>query len=544
VLFASLRGYRLAWLSADVLAGLLLAVLAIPSQMATARLAQMPPEAGIVAFIAGSLVFAVFGRNRFLSVGADSTIAPIFAVTIAGLAAPDTREYGLLLGLVALLVGALLVAAGTLHAEWISDLLSIPVTVGFLAGIAIQITISQLPSLLGVSVTQTAAIPRLGEVIRAIPHANAVDFGIGIGVLALMLIARAENSKIPGTAIALVLAGIATVFFHLHVAVVGALTARLPQFTLPAPSDAHLGQIIPLAIVIAVVCTVQTVTTLRIFRSEKGIVNPSRDLAATGAGSLVAGFFGAFPVDASPPLTALRQSTGARSQLAGLVALFVAILYAIFGGSLTRYVPVAAFAGVLIYIASQVLRWGEIRRIFRESRLESLLVLLAAVLVVALPINVGMMLSILLSLLYGVYVMLRPPCGELVHVPDTTIWWPPSAQEKGERIPGVVVFAPSAPLYFMNARYITERLGAAVELVENTVKTVVIECSGVTDIDYTGAHVSKAAVRSLQERGLKVGIARLSDLRAVEIATRSGLLEQIGSDHVFKSVDEAVQALS
>lgn len=527
-----------------MLAGLLLAVLAIPSQMATARLAQMPPEAGIIAFVAGGLAFAIFGRNRFLSVGADSTIAPIFAVTVAGLAAPGSREYVLLVGLVALFVGVLLVGAGVAHAEWVSDLLSIPVTVGFLAGIAIQITIAQLPSLLGINVTQTAAIPRLAEVARSLPHANIADFGIGASVLALMLIARAESSKIPGTAIALVLAGIAASLFHLHVAVVGALQAQLLRITLPVPSNPHLEQTIPVAIVVAVVCTVQTVTTLRIFRSEKGIIDPSRDLAATGAGSLVAGFFGGFAVDASPPRTAILQSTGARSQLAGLIALLLAVLYVLFGSRLTAYVPEAAFAGVLIYIATQTLRWGDVRRIAKESRLELALVVLAAALVVALPINIGMMLSILLSLLYGVYVMLRPPCVELVHVPNTTIWWPPSEQEKGERIPGVVVFAPSAPLYFMNSRYITERLGRAVEDAEKPVKIVVIEGSGITDIDYTGAHVSKAAIRALQAHGITVGIARLSDVRALDIATRSGLLAQIGTGRVFKSVDEAIQALS
>jgi sulfate permease, SulP family len=544
VLFASFRGYRLAWLSADLLAGLLLAFLAVPEQIATAHLAQMPPVAGIVAFVAGTTAFAVFGRNRFLSVGADSTIAPIFAATVAGLATPGTREYVLLVGLIALFVGALLVAAGALHAEWVSDLLSIPVTIGFLAGIAIHITIGQLPALLGISITHRPELSSLLEVVRDLPRTNVVDFGIGIGVLALMLAAHAKNSKIPGTAIALVLAGIATVLFRLHVATLGALKTGLPHFAVPAPGSAHLEQTIPLAIVLAVVCTVQTVTTLRIFRSEKGIVDPSPDLAATGAGSLVAGFFGAFPLDASPPRTAILQSAGARSQLAGLIAIAIAVLYVAFGSGLTRYVPVAAFAGVLIYIATQIFRWGEMRRIARESRLEMLLVILAAALVIALPINVGMMLSILLSLLYGVYVMLRPPCVELVHVPDTTIWWPPSKHEKGESIPGVVVFSPSAPLYFMNVRYITERLHAAVEDAQSTVKVVVIECSGVTDIDYTGAHVAKSAVGALQERGIKVGIARLSDLRAIAIATRSGLLPQIGADNVFKSVDEAVQALS
>jgi len=140
-IFASLRGYRIEWLSRDLVAGLMLAAIAIPGQLATARLAGMPPETGIYAFVVGSMAFAIFGANRFMSVGADSTIAPIFAGGLASIALASGHGHAQLTPLFALLVGALLIAIGLLRAGWLATLLSVPVTTGFLAGIAVHIVV-------------------------------------------------------------------------------------------------------------------------------------------------------------------------------------------------------------------------------------------------------------------------------------------------------------------------------------------------------------------------------------------------------------------
>src|SRR5262249_4442946 len=160
-LFASLRGYRMAWLPRDLVAGLMLATIAIPGQIATARLAGMPPETGIYAFVAGSLAFAAFGPNRFMSVAADSTIPPIFARGVASLAPLGSPRYADLVILLTLMVGAILVVIGLLRAGWLATLLSIPVTTGFLAGIAIHIGVGELPTLLGIPEERGSLVVRL-----------------------------------------------------------------------------------------------------------------------------------------------------------------------------------------------------------------------------------------------------------------------------------------------------------------------------------------------------------------------------------------------
>ena len=163
----SLASYRTSFLTRDLIAGLTLAAIAIPEQMATARLGGFSPEVGFFAFLAGSLAFAVFGSNRFLSCGADSTVAPIFAGTLALLAAPGSAEYAALAAALALMVGLLLVAGGIFRLGWIADLLSIPVTIGFLAGISVHILVSQLPTVLGLPAPDGKLLQRIADLAGA-----------------------------------------------------------------------------------------------------------------------------------------------------------------------------------------------------------------------------------------------------------------------------------------------------------------------------------------------------------------------------------------
>src|SRR6202047_3403959 len=188
--FRSLHGYRIQFLSHDLFAGLTLAAIAIPEQMATARLGEFTPQIGFFAFLAGSLAFAAFGSNRFLSCGADSTITPIFAGGLAALAAFGSPEYLMLAAALALMVGLFLFAAGIFRLGWIADLLSIPVTIGFLAGISVHILISQLPAILGLPSPGGPMLPRLADLAEQLPQTNLFSLVIGLGVLALIVISE------------------------------------------------------------------------------------------------------------------------------------------------------------------------------------------------------------------------------------------------------------------------------------------------------------------------------------------------------------------
>lgn len=546
--FASLRGYRIAWLPSDLVAGLMLLAIALPGQLATARLAGMPPETGIYAFVAGSLAFAAFGANRFMSVAADSTIAPIFAGGLAAIVGARSASYPELATLLALLVGVVLVVVGLLRAGWLATLLSIPITTGFLAGISVHIIVGELPTLLGVPNEQGHVLVRLVHTFGQAGHSNPYPLGLGAGVLIVTIGAARISSRVPGALIGLVGAGLAVAFFHLGtrgVSLLGTLSVRLPGLALPAlPGMGELGRTIQLALVVAMVCIMQTSAVASTFPSDEGKPDDiSRNFVGVGLGSILAGVIGAFAVDASPPSTAIVKESGGRSQFASLTAAALMVALAALAAGLTAYVPHAALSGVLVYIALRIFRLDEMVRIYRRSRFEILLVAASAGLVIALPIETGMLLAIVLSFVHSLYIIARPYCVELARVPGSTVWWPPTASSKGEHEAGVLVFAPSAPLNFTNAEHICGKIMSAIAAQSGPVKLLVIEANGIIDIDYTGSQTLSRAITNIRARNIDVAIARLSDGRAQTQARRTGLIDAIGLERVFISVEEAVQKL-
>jgi len=547
-LFASLRGYRLAWLPRDLLAGIMLAAIAVPGQLATARLAGMPPETGLYAFAAGSLAFAAFGANRFISVGADSTIAPIFAGGLAAMSVAGSADYAGLAGMLAILVGAVLVLVGLLRAGWLANLLSIPVTTGFLAGISVHIVVGELPTLLGLPAAQGPLLAQLVHIVGRIGDTNPYPLALGLAVLFVTLGAARISARIPGPLIALAGAGLAVALFHLGdrgVALMGPLSAHAPQLALPSLPDGYkLGDLLPLVLIIAMVCIMQTSAVARTFPSErKTRENTSRDFAGVGAGSILAGLLGAFPVNASPPSTTIVCESGGRSQMAAIAAVALTTAIVFLAAGALAYVPYAALSGILIYLAIRIFRLDDMISIYRHGRRETLLVVASAALVVVLPIETGMLLAIILSFVHSLYIVARPPSAVLARVPGGTIWWPASREERGEHEPGVLVFAPAAPINFTNAAFICDSIMARVAEAREPVKLLVIEGSGIIEIDYTGAQILQQAIADLRERGIEVALARLSDTRAQASARHTGLVEALGKGKIFKSVEEAVRAI-
>jgi MFS superfamily sulfate permease-like transporter len=546
-LFESFRGYRRSWLAGDALAGLMLAALALPSQLATARLAGMPAETGLIAFAAATLAFAALGGNRFMAGGADSTIAPIFAGTLAALALGDSAHYAKFAGTLALMVGLILVVAGLLRAGWMADLLSLPVVVGFLGGIAVHIVVGQLPGLLGVPATKGNVLDQLADALGRVSEANPYTLIIGSAVLLVTIGGHWLGARVPGALIGLAAAALAAWQLDLGkhgVETLGSLSLGVPALSLPMVEANDVLRLLPLSVTVALVCMMQTAAVARSYPSHRDRPDDvSRDFTGVGAGNLLAGVTGAFPVDASPPNTAVVAEAGGRSQAAALIAVAAVLLLATFAGAAGTYVPTAALDAVLVYIAIRIFRLGDMIRIARKADGEILLVAVSAALVVLLPIERGVGLAILLSLLHSVYLMARPVSTSLVRLPGTTIWWPPARGLAGETVAGVVVFAPAAPLTFVNADYVRQRLEQALAERED-VRLLVIEASGVALIDYTASQTFIQTISRLRGRNIDVALARLEAKRGVATAARAGLLAAFGEDRIFHSVEEAVQALA
>ena len=542
--FRSLAGYRTAFLSRDLFAGLTLAAIVIPEQMATARLGGFAPQIGFFAFVAGSLAFAAFGSNRFLSSGADSTITPIFAGGLAALAATGSPDYAVLAAGLALMVGVMLTVAGIFRMGWIADLLSIPVTIGFLAGISVHILTSQLPGILGLPSPEGPTLQRLATLAGHLGETNVFTLVIGLGVLAVIAACEKITARIPGALIGLVLAGAAVVLLHLEnrgVSVLGAISVTMPKLTIPLVSAGHLASLLSLGLIVSVVVMVQTAATTRSFPTDPNEPpDVNRDFVGVGIGSLFAGVIGAFPVNASPPRTAVVSETGGRSQVAGLAAVAIVVALLAFGTALLQRIPNAALGGVLLFVALRIIRLGQIMAVFRQSLGEFLLILVTAAGIIVLPIEQGVGIGIALSLLHGIWSTTRARVRTFERVPGTSIWWPESSRFPGEQETGVIVLGFQAPLSFLNADNFRRDILMALTSSQQKVRLVVLEATGIVEVDFTAAQVLIDVIRQCHAEGVDFAIARLESERAQAALTRFGINALLGPDHLFHSVEEAI----
>jgi sulfate permease, SulP family len=537
LLFSSFEGWTKDFIGQDILTGLTLAAITVPEQMATAKLGGFEPQTGLYAFIGATVGFVALGASRVLTAGADSTITPIFAGTVAALAASGSDGVGSVAITLALLVGVMLIAGGILRLGWIANLLSTPVITGLLSGIAVHIVVSQLPGIFGIARGTGDLASQALNIAANVSRLNPFSTVIGLGVFAIMLLTERISARIPGALIGIALAALAVLTLNLEVrgvVVLGALPGDLPQSSLPTLD--YFRQLTPLALIVTLVIMMQTATVTYSFRnSAEPEPNIDRDFLGIGAANLVAALFGAFPV--------VVESAG-RSQLSALVAALIVFALVLWGRALLYHVPEAALAGVLLFVAQRLVRVGAIVKIARQAPVESLLTLITAAAIIALPIQTGAAIGISLSLLYGVSKTIRTHPIELRKLPGTTVWWPPEIPAQGERQEGVAVIGFQAPLLFANAEIFKRGMIETIDSYDRPLSLVVLEASGIADVDFTAAQALIEILDHCRTANIRFVVARLESARAHAALNRFGVLDVLGPDCLFHSVDEAVNRLA
>jgi MFS superfamily sulfate permease-like transporter len=551
LVFRSLQGGAASW-PADLVAGLTLAAIAAPEQMATARLGGFAPYIGFYVFIAGSLAFALFGANRYLSSGADSTITPIFAASLAAIAPVGGAEYLNLAALLSVIVGVILTGAGFFRAGWVANLFSIPVLTGFLGGIAVHIALSEAPAFLGLVAGTGSSFDRIAQIIRQFDGAKPLAVLTGSACLAFIVVVEWAGARFPGPLLALVGATVATMMLGLEsqgLPTVGAFHVMPPRLAAPIADVDDFGKVLGLSAIIAAVVMAQSAATSRSFPGLPGeAADIDRDFLGLGLGSMLSGLFGAFPVNASPPRTAIVAEAGAETQIAGLTAAVAVALVAAFGESFLSHTPEAALAAILFYIAGRIFRAGAMRDIAARSRPEFILLLATLFLVVLVPVQTGVALAIILSLIHGLWTTTQTDLHTFRRLPGKTVWWPETADFDGEKLAGVAVVGFQAPLSFLNADRFQRQLSAAAD--EPGLKLLVLEAGAVDSLDYTAAQGLASVMEACRRKRVDFAVARLESVRAQAAFASYGLFDALDGPHVhgrgrfFHSVDEAIKALA
>lgn len=542
VLLRSLRGYRRSWLAADSVAALALLAIAVPEQLATSRLAGMPPVTGFYAFVAGTALFAVLGANPSMSIGADSTIAPLFAVGVARLAPSGTPHYEALVAILAVMVGALVALVWLARLGWIADLLSEPIITGFLAGVAVIIAIHQLPDLLGVHSGGGSTLHRIGAVASHLGQVSLASLGIGLAVFALVTLSERLDRRLPGALVGLVGATIIVAAAHLDhhgLQVLGPFAHGAPRVGLAGVTWKTIERLAPLAAVVALVVVSQTAATTRAFAPEDPfLADVSHDFLGVGAGNVAAGLLGAFPVNASPVRTAAVDAARGRTQLAGLLAAG-GVAAVIPAAGLLRDVPLAGLAGVLVFVAARLFHVRDLIAIARFDRFELGLAVVTLLTVALIGVEQGMGVAVGLAMLDRARITARPRLHVLGRIPGTTSWAPLNAAESPVEVPGVLVVLFATPLWYANAAHFRAAIIRARRRAAPATRLVVLDALGMYDVDFTGSRVLGQVLDTLERDGIAFAIARAGDHLRRNLA-HSGLLERIGADHLYASVDEAV----
>lgn len=542
---AVLRGYQRGWLRDDLLAGLAVAAYLVPQVMAYAEIAGLPATAGLWA-VCGSLgVYAVLGSSRQLSVGPESTTALMTAAAIAPIAAGDPSRYAALAAGLALIVGALCVLGRLARAGALADLLSKPVLVGYLAGIAIIMIIGQLGKATGVPVEGDSILTELLYFMTHLGEVQLPTLLLSGSLLALLLIGSYLHPRWPVLLLGMLAASAAVAVFSLQdrgIRVVGAEAAGLPTPAIPPLSTADLIVLVLPAVGIAIVGYSDNVLTARAFASRRGeVVDGDTELLALGTANIGAGLLGGFPVSSSGSRTAVGDTQGSRTQLHSLAALAIVLVVLAVGGTVLARFPTAALAAVVIFAALKLIDITAFRRIRQLRTSELVLALATAVSVLAVGVLYGVLAAVALSILDLLRRMARPHDGILGHVPGVAGMHDIDDYPDAQPVPGLVVYRYDAPLCFANAENFRRRALAAVREATTETRWFLLNAEANIELDTTGAEALEGLREELVQRGIVFAMARVkqelrTDLQAI------GFADAVGEERIFMTLPVAVAA--
>ena len=537
------RGYERSWLRGDLLAGLTVAAYLVPQVMAYAGLAGLPPVTGLWAILAPLALYALLGSSRHLSVGPESTTALMTGAVVAPLAGGDIARHAVLAAALAVMVGLLCLVAFAARLGFVADLLSRPILVGYLAGVAVTMMVGQLGKLTGVPVTGDGIAAEFVSFVEHLPQLRPGTAGFAAAVLCLLFLGQWRFAHLPTPLIAVSLATAAVVIFGLQrhgIAVIGAVPHGLPSPALPGLGD--LRSLLLPAVGVLVVGYTDTVLTARAFAARGGQpVDANQELLALGAANLGAGLLRGFPISSSGSRTALGVAAGGRSQVYSLVALACVVAALLFAGPVLALFPTAALAALVVYAATRLIDIAGFRRLARFRRSELLLAFAALAGVLVFDILYGVLLAVGLSVAEMLHRVARPHDAVEGFVPGLAGMHDVDDYPRATTLPGLLVYRYDSPLFFANADNFRRRALAALDDQPAPVAWFLLNVEANVEVDSTGLDAVADLRAELAARGIVFALARAKqDLIAALDAY--GLTATIGADRIYPTLPTAVAA--
>ena len=507
---AALLKYRKSDLPHDVAGGLAVVAVTVPVSIANAQLAGLPPEHGLYASILPLAIYALLGTSRQLIVGTSAATAALIASAIGTLAADPSQHLAIAM-MLTLLVGLMCLAASVLRLGAIADVLSRPIIVGFMNGLALSIVLSQLGPLFGIRLTAEGFFPRVFEFLVSVPRTQLPTLVVGLTALGVLLTARRFVPRVPAPLVAMLVASIVVVAIPLlgaGVGMIGAVPAGLPMLSVPSVPLHHMPMLLAEAAGLTLLSFSNTMLAARSFAERNRYdVDPDREFAALGATNVAAALSQGFTVTGSGLRMAVAESAGARTQLAGLVAAAALLLVLLFFTPLLQHVPSVALAAILIGAGLSLLNWGDLRAIHRIEPQEFWLAMVATAGVLVFGPIQAILLVVVLALLRFVRLTARPRVEILGELEGDAGYQSMAYHPAARSQPGLLLFRYNGPVVFFSAPHFKREVLAAAAAAGPELRWFVIDLLPVSQIDATGLFAIRDTFDALRARGIVVAAA-------------------------------------
>lgn len=543
-----LTNYKSKWLPKDIVAGLVLSALLVPQGMAYAELAGLPAVTGLYTSIMCLIGYAVFGPSKVLVLGPDSSLGPMIAATILPLvgANGDPSRAIALASMLALLTGAIMVAAGALKLGFVADLLSKPTILGYMNGLALTIIVGQLPKLFGFSVDADGFVGELTGFVSGLADGEVVPAAAAVGILSLLLIMVLQRvmPKVPAVLVAVILAILATMVLDLGalgVKLVGTLPQGLPSLTVPIVQWSDMGLLVAGALGIALVALTDTISTATSFAERRGEeVDGDKEMIGIGASNLAAGLFQGFPVSTSGSRTAVAEQAGGKSQVTGLTGALVIAAMLLALPALFSDLPQPVLGAVVIAAAMSLADIPATRRLYQQRRTDFALSIVAFLGVVLLGVLPGIVIAIALSVANVFRRVWRPHQAQLGRVDGIPGYHDTEIYPDAELLNHGVLLRFDAPLIFANTSTFRDAIrGIAAEAVAPS--WIIVAAEPMTDVDTTGCDMLDDLAIALDLAGHRLVFAEMKDPVRAKLK-QYGMDQALPDDRFYPTIKSAVEA--
>lgn len=543
-----LTDYKSKWLPKDIVAGLVLSALLVPQGMAYAELSGLPAVTGLYTSIMCLIGYAVFGPSKILVLGPDSALGPMIAATILPLAGAngDPSRAIALASMLALMTGAIMVAAGALKLGFVADLLSKPTILGYMNGLALTIIVGQLPKLFGFSVDADGFIGDLTGFVAGLAGGDVVPAAAAVGILSLLLIMVLHRfvPKLPAVLVAVILAILATMVLDLGalgVELVGTMPQGLPSLTIPIVQWSDLALLFTGALGIALVVLTDTISTATSFAERHGEeVDGDKETIGIGASNLAAGLFQGFPVSTSASRTAVADQAGAKSQITGLTGALVIAAMLLAVPALFADLPQPVLAAVVIVAATSLADIPGTRRLYHQRRTEFALSIVALLGVVLLGVLPGIVVAIAMSVANVFRRVWRPHQAQLGRVEGIPGYHDAETYPNAELLSHGVLFRFDAPLIFANTGTFRDAIrGIAAQATAPS--WIIVAAEPMTDVDTTGCDMLNDLVIAMDLAGHRLVFAEMKDPVRAKLK-QYGMDQALPEDRFYPTITSAVKA--